>query len=85
MTPHDTLMALESAAYNAYHENTVPVDAAMASHVFADGHVVTVCYSPEEGYDYSYSDTAGGLRGPYVTRDLCLFDVEARMGVAAHA
>ncbi len=82
MSPRETLMGLEAAAYRAWDENPVPVEAAMASFVFADGHVVTVHYAPETGYDYSYSDTVGGLRGPYVTRDLCLFDVEARMGVA---
>lgn len=81
MTPSLLLLGLEAKARIAFDENMVPVEAAMVSHSFPDGYTVTVSYSREGGCDYFYSSTEGGRRGQYPTRDLCYFDVEARLGV----
>lgn len=76
MTPTTLLLGLEASAFNAYHENLVPVEAAMVSHVFADGRAITVTYSPEEGWGYSFSDTVTGLRGLFANRDVVLYAIE---------
>lgn len=73
------LLGVEAAAWQACHENMVRVEAGMASRALPDGLVITVFYSHEEGYEYSYGETPGGLRGVYPTRALCLFDIEARL------